>query len=47
MPVLVRLQRLFEASALARRLRFPARQQSRLFQHSPYTRRTHAYHIVI
>src|ERR1039457_4047520 len=47
MPVLVRLQRLFEAGGLARRLRFPARQQSRLFQHSPYARRTHGHYIVI
>jgi len=40
MPVRVRLERLFEAGTLARRLTFPARQQSRLFQHSPYARRT-------
>ena len=47
MPVLVRLQRLFEAGALARRLTLPARQQSRLFQHAPYARRTHCHYIVI
>src|SRR5271157_4151486 len=47
MPVLVRLQRLFEPGPFARRLRLPARQQSRLFQHSPYARRTHRHHILI
>jgi len=47
MPVLVRLQRLFDARSFVRGLRFPARQQSRLFQHSPYARRTHRHNIVI
>ena len=47
MPVLVRLQRLFETGPLARQLRFPARQESSLLQYSPYARRTDRYHVCI
>src|SRR5450756_977603 len=47
MPVLVRLGRLFKPRPLARRLAFPARKQSRLFQHAPYARRADRHHLSI
>lgn len=46
-PVLVRLQRLLETAPLARRLTFAVRQQSRLFQHTPYAGRTHGHDVRI
>src|ERR1700735_5242283 len=46
-PVLVRLERLFEPRPFARGLALPSRHQSRLLQHSPYARRAHCHHLRI
>ena len=47
MPMLMRLEWLLEGGPLARWLAFPARQESRLFQHPPNARRTHCHNVSI
>jgi hypothetical protein len=45
MPMLMRLQRLLEAGALARRLGFPPGKQSCFVQHPPNARRTDRHNV--
>ena len=47
MPMLMRLEWLLKAGPLARRLDFPPRQESRLFQHPPNARRTHCHNVSV